>query len=191
MPFLAPYRTRADRATWFEDEALLAQIEQWLEEDIWRGIGEFHLFSGQTDTPVIRRLLELAEQQGLHLQTHGDALMITQLYAIAPGVVVIWAHAGTEPRPAVLAWLLERYPTLHVDLSVRDPLIAPEGRLDPEWRALFLRFPKRFLVGVDTFSVNRWRNFDAVVEQTRRWLDQLPPEVARQIAHGNAKRLFD
>lgn len=46
------------------------------------------------------------------------------------------------------------------------------------------------MVGVDTFSVNRWRNFDQVAERMRHWLNQLPPAVAAKLAHGNAERVM-
>jgi hypothetical protein len=30
------------------------------------------------------------------------------------------------------------------------------GQVDPAWRAAFLEFPDRFLVGTDTFTPERW-----------------------------------
>jgi len=37
---------------------------------------------------------------------------------------------------------------------------------------------------------SRWQGFDAVAAEIRAWLAQLPPEVAEQLASGNANRLF-
>ncbi len=54
---------------------------------------------------------------------------------------------------------------------------------------LFLRHPDRFMVGTDTWVPSRWEELPAVQEWTRSWLRQLPPDVARRIASGNAERL--
>jgi hypothetical protein len=77
-----------------------------------------------------------------------------------------------------------------VDLSVREQRVAPDGQLDPRWELLLLEYPGRFLVGVDTYSTQRWQAFAEVVSQIRNWLDQLPEEVASAIAYRNAARLF-
>jgi hypothetical protein len=79
---------------------------------------------------------------------------------------------------------------LYIDLSVRDEQIAPKAEIDDAWYELFLKFPGRFMIGVDTYSVERWRKFDAVVTKIRNWLAQLPADVARQIAYGNAAEFF-
>ena len=73
---------------------------------------------------------------------------------------------------------------------MRDARIAPEGRLAENWRLLFLAHPKRFMIGVDTFSVARWRSFDRVAADIRAWLDQLPPDIAARLARENALTLF-
>jgi predicted TIM-barrel fold metal-dependent hydrolase len=165
-------------------------VEAALEQGIWRGIGELHIFADQRHSPVFRRVVEIAAREGLPLQVHGDPAVIDTLYDIAPDLPVIWAHAGTHPCPGLIADYLRRYPALSVDLSVRDERIAPGGRLAAEWRDLFLDHPERFMVGVDTFSVRRWERFDAVADGIRAWLAQLPPDVAARLAYGNAAELF-
>jgi hypothetical protein len=190
VPFLGLYRDHDDKLSWPGDETLPARVEAALEQGIWRGIGELHIFAERRHSPVFRRIVMIAAREGLPLQVHGDPAVIDSLYDIAPQQSVIWAHAGTFPCPELLADYLRRYPTLRVDLSVRDGRIAPDGVLAEEWRQLFLDFPERFLVGVDTFSVKRWERFDGVVETMRAWLAQLPPDVARRLAHDNAAELF-
>lgn len=190
VPFLDLYRDAGDKAHWPGDETLPARVEAALREGPWRGIGELHLFAGQRHSPVFRRIVEIAAREGLPLQVHGDPAVIDTLYDIAPGQAVIWAHAGTFPCPELLADYLRRYPALRVDLSVRDGRVAPDGVLAEDWRQLFLDFPDRFMVGVDSFSVRRWERFDGVVEEMRAWLAQLPPDVARRLAHDNAAALL-
>ncbi|WP_018953193.1 amidohydrolase family protein [Thioalkalivibrio sulfidiphilus] len=190
VPFLMPYRSREDRHVYHSDPDLIPWLEQWLEWGHWRGIGEFHLFSEHAGTEVIRHMARLAEARGLILQLHGDHGVVERLFEHAPGVTLLWAHAGTVPVPFFIGLYLERFENLYVDLSMRNERIAPDGVLDPEWAELFERFPDRFMVGMDTFSPNRWRQFDALVAETRHWLRQLPPELAEALAWRNAERLL-
>jgi len=67
--------------------------------------------------------------------------------------------------------------------------VAPGGNLDPAWRALFLKYPDRFLVGTDTWINAQWDRLPEILDSFRVWLRQLPPDVAAKIAHGNAERL--
>ena len=157
-----------------------------MESGIWRGIGELHLFAGDRDSPVFRGLVEMATQRDLPLLIHGDPAVIDRLYEIAADATVIWAHAGAYPYSELLADYLARHPRLFVDLSVRDARIAPEGRLAEAWRLLFLAHLERFMIGVDTFSVARWRAFDSVTADIRAWLAQLPPDIAARLARENA-----
>ena len=189
VPFLRPYRTRSDMASWFQDPAVLAYMEERLKKGIYRGIGEFHLSGGQTNTPVIKRLVELAVQENLILHAHSDDRAIEELFALNPKVKILWAHAGMSAGPDVVGKLLDRYPTLWVELALRSD-VAPGGQLDPAWRALFLRHSQRFMVGTDTWVPSRWDALPASLDDVRVWLRQLPRDVAEQIAFGNAARLF-
>ncbi len=190
VAFARPYRSYRDRRGWFADRERLAQLELWASGEAFRGVGEFHLFERQLNSEVIRALVGLAREPGARLQAHGDAGMIAALFQRSRDIVVIWAHAGADPQPRRLARLLERYPNLYVDLSVRNPLIAPSGRLDPAWARLLERHPTRFLAAIDTYSPDRWARYGALVDETRRWLRQLSPRTAAAIAHGNATRLL-
>lgn len=122
---------------------------------------------------------------------HGDAEVVEQAFAVAPEVRVLWAHLGTEPQPDLLAAMLARFPRLWIDTSVRDERFAPDGHLLPEWRALFERHPERFVVAVDTFSVNRWQQYETVVAQIRGWVEPLPQPLKDNLLRDNAARLFD
>jgi len=65
------------------------------------------------------------------------------------------------------------------------PHCNEEGRLCPEWRALLLKFPGRFLIGSDAWTPRRWLSYDELMRGYRRWLGELPPEVARRVAWDN------
>ena len=75
-------------------------------------------------------------------------------------------------------------------MSYRSGIIDGGGKLTPEWRALFERYPDRFLLGSDTWVTERWASYGDIMAGYRAWLAQLPPKIAAQIAHGNARALF-
>ena len=68
--------------------------------------------------------------------------------------------------------------------------IASDGRLDPAWRTVFVKYPDRFMVGTDTWITSRWNDLVPGMQSVRRWLEQLPRDVAEGIAYRNAARLF-
>lgn len=191
VPFIRPYRTHADRETWFRDPSIYALIESELRRDIaWRGIGEFHVFGGaDAGTPEVKRIVDLAVARGLWLHAHCDEAALEAIYRHDPRVRVVWAHAGFTVSPGRLAEWLERHPSLVGELSYRYD-VARDGRLDPAWRALFLRHPDRFVLGSDTWINERWERYGETIAYYRGWLAQLPEEVAASIAWRNGERLF-
>ncbi len=190
IPLLGVYGEGVDKANWLQDADLPEKAAARLATGRWAGIGELHLFAADANNPVYAELVRLAERHKLVLLIHGDAEVVNRTFELAPGVRVLWAHLGTAPRPDILARMLARHPQLWIDTSVRDERIAPDGRLLPEWRALFLRHPDRFLVAVDAFSSNRWRHYGEVAGQIRAWVEPLPAELKRKLLHDNAARLF-
>ena len=190
VPFLSVYRNHEDKLKWQNDTTLPARIVSELKKGIWQGIGELHIFAKDRHSPVFHRIIMIAAEHKLPLQIHGDPAVIDTVFDIKPSQTVIWAHAGTFPYPDLIEDYLQRYPTLYVDLSVRDERIAPNGQISDEWYELLIKFPNRFMVGVDTFSLSRWKNFDAAVTIIRRWLTQLPEDVAKNIAYNNAEALL-
>ena len=189
IPFLRPYRTRGDMGGWHSDPAVQAYVEERLARWVYKGIGEFHLSAADTDKPVVKRLAELAAKQQLFLHAHVDEVAVERLLTLYPEVHILWAHAGMSSPVKEVGRLLDRYPKLWVELALRFD-VAPGGNLDPEWRALFLRHPDRFMVGTDTWTTSRWDSLVEEARATRRWLGQLPRNVADQIAYRNGERLF-
>jgi predicted TIM-barrel fold metal-dependent hydrolase len=191
IPLLGVYASDLHKGNWVRDAGLPARVAAQLKEGVWAGIGELHLFARDARQPVFTQLMRLAVASKLVVMIHGDAEVVAQAFAVAPEVRVLWAHLGTLPQPDLLEAMLVRFPELWIDTSVRDERIAPGGRLLPEWRALFERHPERFVVAVDTFSVNRWQQYETVVAQIRSWVDPLPPPLKDNLLHDNAARLFD
>lgn len=200
VPFVRLYRDRADYRNWFRDDTIytmvLSELERGTPAGPYRGIGEFHLYdSANADGPVARRLMTLAEERQLVVLAHVDDVAIDLLMAATPSrgqrLKLIWAHTGIGGTPvARVAELMARYPGLMGELSYRPGLVCDNGLLCPDWRALMLRFPDRFLLGSDTWINMRWQHYEALMQSYRIWLGDLPEPVARRIAWDNGARLL-
>jgi predicted TIM-barrel fold metal-dependent hydrolase len=185
---LRPYRTRGEIGTWVRDETVIAYLRERLARYKYVAIGEYHLYGADADLPVPRRMIELARQHGLVLHSHSDAEAIERQFKQWPQARIIWAHAGFD-SPARVREMLRKYPNLWCDLAFRSDH-APNGELDADWRAVFLEFPDRFMVGTDTFTPERWPFIVEHARYSRQWLAQLPRDVAERIAWKNGETLF-
>jgi hypothetical protein len=188
VPVLRPYRQAGELSTWHQDPTVVPYLEQRLTRPIYRGIGEFHLTGTEARSPVVRQVAELARRHGLFLHCHCDAEAVQILLGLAPGVRVLWAHAGMGAGADEVGRLVAASTDLFVELALRSD-VAPGGQLDPAWRDLFLHQPDRFLVGTDTWVPSRWAGYVDVQADTRAWLRQLPADVARRLAIENAESL--
>jgi len=120
VPILRPYRTRENIGHWWQDPSVIPYLESRLALKVHKGIGEFHLFGGQTGTPVIKQLIEIVLRENIYLHAHSDEVAIVELFNIEPRLKVIWAHAGMSSGPQAVGALLDRYPNLSVDLAIRN-----------------------------------------------------------------------
>jgi predicted TIM-barrel fold metal-dependent hydrolase len=196
VPFVRLYRNRADYNGWFADPTIREMVDRELAAGTpagpYRGLGEFHLYdSANANGPVARELMKLAEARDLVVLAHVDEVAIEKLLAHAPHAKLIWAHTGIGGAPLErVRALLEAHPTLYGELSYRPGLTTADGGLAPEWKALFEAMPERFLIGSDTWINPRWKQYEALMRDARRWLGDLSPAVAERIAWGNGARLF-
>jgi hypothetical protein len=189
VAFARPYVVATDVQTWYRDPAILAMIEKELARGIYKGIGEFHIFGHDADSEGFARFVALASKHGLWLHAHCDDYVIERIFALDPDARVIWAHTGMSTPPARVDELLGRYPRLYGELSYRSGIVEGDA-LAPTWRALFTRYPERFLLGSDTWVAQRWPDVPDIMQAYRAWLSQLPLEVAEKIAWRNGATLF-
>jgi hypothetical protein len=200
VPFVRLYRNRADYDNWFRDESIYAMVQAELAGGTaagpYRGLGEFHLYdSANANGAVAKKLMALADEKSLAVLAHVDDAAIDLLMANTPSkgqkVRLVWAHTGIGGPPvARVEQLLAKYPLLMGELSYRPGLTCEGGKLCPEWRALILKFPGRFLIGSDTWVNERWDQYDDLMKGYRTWLGDLPADVARKVAWDNAAALF-
>lgn len=190
IPFLRPYRNYRDRFTWHSDPSIIEYIKQHLTTGIYKGFGEFHLFREHKNTDTVQRVTQLAAQHGLILSAHADGETIESLFAISPGISIIWAHCGMDHPVTDVHRMLKQYSNLYCELSFREGLTDESGKLSLEWKNLLETFARRFLTGSDTYIPRRWANLPEITDQTLDWLSQLTPQNAKLISSDNFNRLF-
>ena len=188
LPSLRPYRQRGDIGTWVKDDAVVQYLEERLARFRYVAIGEFHVYGADADLPVVQRAVQLARKHRLFLHAHSDIDAIERLFKQDPNARILWAHSGFE-RPERVREMLRKHKNLACDLAFRNDH-APGGRLDPDWRAAFLEFPDRFMVGTDTYTPERWHYLGEHASWSRGWLRELPQDVAERIAWRNGEALF-
>lgn len=190
VPFIRPYRVRADIQTWFRDRSIYTLVEEEFRRGYYRGVGEFHVYGKDASSEWVKKIVDFAVARDLYLHAHCDEEALLILFAHNPRAKIIWAHTGFTTPPRRVAELLETYPALWGELSYRSGITDGAGQISGLWRDLFARYAQRFLIGSDTWINERWRQYDDLMKGYRAWLAQLPPDQARAIAHGNAERLF-
>jgi hypothetical protein len=188
IPELRPYRSRGEIGSWFRDESVIPYLEERLRRYRYAGFGEFHLYGADADLPVPRRMVQLARQNGLFLHAHSDVDAVERLFRQWPEARILWAHSGFD-RPERVREMLRKHKNLWCDLAFRTDQ-ARGGKVDPDWRAAFLEFPDRFLVGTDSFTPERWHYIGEHANWSRQWLADLPKDVAERIAWKNGETLF-
>lgn len=189
VPFIRVYRNRADYGTWMRNPEIAAMIVEEEKRGYYRGVGEFHVHGKEADTPVVKRIVDFAVEKGLLLHAHSDDEAVEILFRHNPKARVIWAHTGfTTPLERVAA-MMDKYPELRGELSYRGD-ISEGGRLSEGWKALFIKYPARFLVGSDTWVNPRWDAYPQIMAGYREWLGQLPKDVAERVAWKNGAELF-
>lgn len=190
IPMLRPYKNSRHRYLWFKDPGLKAYLLKHLKRVPYRGFGEFHVFSEDADSKPVEEMIELARDRKLVLHPHTNLEGMRILLTKASDIPVLWAHGGFDVTVDTLRELMEKYHLLIIELSLRDGMLDDENRLTAEWKTFLTKYRTRFLVGMDTYKPSRWADLPETAEKTRQWLDQLPTNVADDIARNNIDRLF-
>jgi len=191
VPGLRPYRNATEKVKWYENQELLAYSKTRLAALRHKAFGEVILhFPKDLETPQMSQYFDLAVEQKLVMHLHTGADVIEALFKKRPGLTVLWAHAGFNEPPEVIARMLDQYPNLSAELSYRAEDIMGADDVEPEWKLLLIRHADRFTIGSDTWENGRWQTYQYLIDQHREWLGKLPAEVAEKIAYENARALF-
>ena len=190
IPFIRVYRNRDDYGTWFNNPEVYDMIVSESRRGYYRGIGEFHVSGRDADADWLKKISAFAVKNNLVLHAHCDEEALERIFAHTPRARIIWAHTGfTTPLDRVEG-LLKKYPQLVGELSYRLDVADESGVLDPGWKKLFEQYPDRFMLGSDTWVNQRWQTYPQIMAHYRRWLGQLPPKVAEQVAWKNGAAMF-
>ena len=63
VPFIRPYRTRADIQTWFNDEGIYDLVLDEYKRGYYRGIGEFHIYGKSAASEVTKKIVNFSVEQ--------------------------------------------------------------------------------------------------------------------------------
>ena len=196
-PDLLPYDYGAGKRDWTRSKQVQAYLRQELDAHPYEGVGEFHLhvLDGR-DVPQLEAVARMAKARRLPIHVHAGAAAVRTLFALAPDLTIIWAHAGWENADKresveVIGAMFDTYPNLYADTSYRErDILTEDGSIAPGWRDLILKNSRRLMIGTDTWTNSRWDEYQALIDLNRRWLSKLPRDVAERIAFRNAERLF-
>jgi hypothetical protein len=190
VPFIRPYRVRADITGWMGDPSIFNLIQEEYQRGYYQGIGEFHLSGRAAANEWVKRTVDFSVEKSLFLHCHCDAEALEILFGHNAKARIVWAHTGFSLEPERVEALLNKHAQLWGELSYRSGITDSAGALRSVWRQLFERHSTRFLLGSDTWINERWASYGEIIAAYRQWLAQLPEPVARRIAHANARTLF-
>ena len=215
IAFYGPYLVGGERFSWQFRKSLVEEARAGLASGQYQGIGELHLIGGMATrwdrSEVFLGLLELAREYDVPLMVHTEYASIEPTVSMCranPGNRFLLAHAGGVLPPRKVEEILLACPNLVMDLAARDswrylrtPIVDAQGSLLPGWRDLIERYPARFMIGSDpVWPIGRgiswdvpdtgWEEMPRYIAFHRRWLSDLPPEVAQKLRWDNAQRFF-
>jgi len=129
---------------------------------------------------------------------HANIAAFERLLAHNPRAKIIWAHAGADGTgqrtPELCRRLLRAHANLYMEIKT-DPhapgLNYPlaDGKIKPEWLALFTEFPDRFIIGSDQHYPEP-KDPDQRWEEVVRLFNQLPADMRRKIGTENVARIY-
>ena len=188
IPVLRPYRTRGTTGTWMHDDSVIPYLKDRLAKYHYAAIGELHLQGEQADLPVMRQIVQLARKYKLMLHVHSDADAIKRIFQQDSQAQILWAHAGFE-YAYVVRELLQEQENLWADLSFRREIYT-NGKFLQDWRELLIDFAERFMLGIDTYTPERWLQIHNEMRWQQELLNALPEAVAKKIAYENGERVI-
>jgi hypothetical protein len=110
VPFIRPYRVRADIGSWFSDPVIFDLVRDEFKRGYYRGIGEFHLSGKSAENEWVKKTVDFAVSNNLYL--HADEEAVEILMRHNPCAQIIWAHPGFGLASERVSTMLAKYPKL-------------------------------------------------------------------------------
>jgi len=118
---------------------------------------------------------------------------------------IVWSHVGWDNTGDMtvdlLRMMLKAHPNLYLSLKmlekpgacqvIENRPLKGDGFIWPDWLALIKDYPGRFVLGGDVATSNPNRNTAANIAGTWALLNQLPQDIALQIACDNPKKIYN
>ena len=223
--FIPSYQPITEKEHGFspDDPRIVAELRRALEIG-FMGLGEMSYRSSSArpphnmsaDNPAARQIVDLAAEKGAVINLHHEIGTkafgpetipeFERLLDYNKNVKFVWAHTGYG-RPAPVAKLMAAHSNLYADLSTRTPghpfssypgfIADRDGVISTEWKALFEKFPDRFMFGTDKGADVAFGPEELAVDYLikeaaffRKVLGQLSPDLAEKIAHGNIQNVM-
>ncbi len=210
-----PYREGGDWHRWAYDAETISRARTALASGHYQAIGELHIIGGfapkYEKATVLQQLLALGAEFDVPVMIHTELSRPDFMLSVCrgfPDTRILWAHSGAILEPAAVEVVMSQCRNVWGGLGARDPwrfvnnpLTGQGGELLPGWKALMMKYPDRFMVGSDPVwpvdQLDRWDQGDSGWQELsrfwgfhRKWLAQLPAELARKIGCENAVVLF-
>ena len=99
VPFIRPYRVRADIQTWFGDPFIFDLVQDEFKRGYYRGIGEFHIHGTAAKGEWVKKTVDFAVQHDLYLHAHADDVAVEILMRHNPRAPHHRAYTALAFRP--------------------------------------------------------------------------------------------
>jgi hypothetical protein len=186
---LQPYRGDTDAENWTEETDIAEYLQSRLERHPHKGLGEIHIHELEPrHRNALKQVASVAVRNDLPVHIHSGPAPVELMFELEPSIKLIWAHGGKPETPGGLEAMLDRFPSLYADTSLREPEILADW---DAWEPVIRRNADRLMIGTDTWVNGQWYRYRDLVEMNRQWLSRLPRDMAEKIAYQNAEVLFD
>ena len=194
------------------DEAAGPALQKLASDKTICAFGEISGGAGYGDTPTFRAIYAAAEATGAPISLHIDLVKPETVAALEAGLKaypkmkLILAHLGWTADAALIGRLLDAYPNLYTDVSIRFDapgslawrnngldlsILDKDEHVPADWLAVMKRHPDRFLFATDINSFGpRYTIEEDLVKTARKALAPLPRPLQDAIGHGNAEKLL-
>ena len=152
------------------------------------------------DSPVIRRMYEIAQQHSGFVQIHynknprtiDQTLVMSKRY---PDALTIIAHCMPVGSPDDIRRIFKEAPNVMCEISGAThihgiPRIVTPAGMNSRWLELIEDFPDRVMLGTDPCCGLMPRYGDIVKTMRTNALAAMKPETLQKVAFKNAQRVF-